>query len=341
MNEIPTFENIIKTELTKFDAVIPAINELSNEFMPLKIISIDDKDGYEKVSKALRFMVSKRVAVEDKRKELKADSLAFGRAVDGRAKEITSMLHPIEEHLKNEKQKIDDYHEMIKIKEEEEKKAKLDKRNKRLNEVGMFVVGSNYLYGGINTDICLPTINLEIYSDADFDAFINETDKYHQEQKRIFIENEKIKQEVNNLKKERATFRNSTLMNMGLGLVSFNDYWIYFPDRENSMQYVNIISYKDVENMDADSWENRLIEIKNKIAESDEIHKKNVDKLLQDAIIKKEQAEKEEELNLSDKEKFNSYINKLIALPKPVMSTKKWSNYVDAVIKSIDAFTKI
>jgi hypothetical protein len=107
------------------------------------------------------------------------------------------------------------------------------------------------------------------------------------------IENEKIKQEVNALKKERTTFRNSVLMNLDLGFVSFNDNWIYFPDRENSMQYVNIISYKDVENLDADAWENSLIEIKNKIAECDIQHKKIVDKLLQDAIIKKEQAEKD------------------------------------------------
>jgi len=334
-------EEIIQTELTKFDAVIPAIKELSSEFLPLKINGIDDTEGYEKVTKALRFMVSKRVAVEEKRKELKADSLAFGRAVDGRAKEITNMLNPIEEHLKQEKQKIDDYHEMLKIKEEEQKKAKYDERNRRLNEVGMFLVGSNYLYGGVNTDVCLPNINLELYSDADFDTFINETNKYHQEQKRIFIENDKIKQEVSSLKKERATFRNSILINMGLGVVSFNEYWLYFPDKENSMQYATIISYKEVEDLDADAWDKRLIEIKNKIAECDEQHKNNVEKLIQDAIVKKQEQQKDDELNLSDKEKFDFYINKLLELPKPIMSTKKWSNYIDAVIKSISAFTKI
>jgi hypothetical protein len=124
-----SFDELIKRELTKYDAVVPAVNELAKEFMPLKIQSLDDKDGYNEVYKALRFIVSKRTAVEEKRKELKADSLAYGRAVDARAKEITSMLEPIESHLKNEKLRIDTEIERIKAEEEE--------KNKMLSIIGL------------------------------------------------------------------------------------------------------------------------------------------------------------------------------------------------------------
>jgi len=45
--EVPTFEQIVTTELTKFDAVTPKIEELSAQFLPLRIASIEDKEGYE------------------------------------------------------------------------------------------------------------------------------------------------------------------------------------------------------------------------------------------------------------------------------------------------------
>jgi hypothetical protein len=95
-SEIPTFEVLISNELKKFDSVIPAIDEYKAKFLPLKINGIEDEEGYKVVADGLKIIVGRRVAVENKRKELKADSLSFGRAVDARAKEITEMLSPIE-----------------------------------------------------------------------------------------------------------------------------------------------------------------------------------------------------------------------------------------------------
>ena len=135
--QLPTFDETIKKELKKFDEVVPAIEELKKEFLPLKIASIEDKEGYNLVSKSLRFVIGKRTAIEDKRKELKADSLAFGRAVDAKAKEITEMLSPIEEHLKSEKAKIDAEIEAIKRKVEELKLQKIKDRHNLLISLGM------------------------------------------------------------------------------------------------------------------------------------------------------------------------------------------------------------
>ena len=123
-----SFDQLIQRELVKFDIVVPAVNELAKEFLPLKIQSVEDKEGYSEVTKALRFIVSKRTAVEDKRKELKADSLAYGRAVDARAKEITALLEPIESHLKDEKNRIDTVIERLKAEEEEKKQAFINNR---------------------------------------------------------------------------------------------------------------------------------------------------------------------------------------------------------------------
>jgi len=348
MNEIPTFENIIKTELTKFDAVIPAIAELSAEFMPLKVNGIDDKEGYENVSKALRFMVSKRVAVEEKRKELKADSLTFGRAVDNRAKEITNMLSPIEEHLKNEKQKIDQALEQIKLREEQAKQAKLDERTKRLNDVGMFLRVTEFEYPNSNSNYVFPKINLEVYSDEDFDKYIDEVGKFHNENLEKLKRLKHMEDMYNKMIKERTEHRNTELMNLGLGVISYNDYWIYFPDKQNSMQYYQIISYKDVESLEAEEWVVKIEEIKKMITYYDDMHKKAIEKLVEEALSKKEQLQKEaiekakeEESNLSDKQKFDAYIKSLIEYQRPILSTKKWAGYVVAVVKSLQTFSKL
>ena len=177
---IPTsFDQLIQRELTKFDVVIPAVAELSKEFLPLKIASIDDTEGYAEVSKALRFVVSRRTAVEEKRKELKADSLAYGRAVDARAKEITEMLSPIELHLKSEKDRIDEEKELIKKREEEEKLAVINNRSNTLIRLGGVLLMTEYIWKSKidNTEISTPRINLELFSDEEFNEFIAEIEK--------------------------------------------------------------------------------------------------------------------------------------------------------------------
>jgi hypothetical protein len=71
----PTFDELIKTELQKYDEIVPKVQELKDLFMNLEITSIEDKDGYSKVKEGLKFMIAKRNEIEGKRKELKSDSL--------------------------------------------------------------------------------------------------------------------------------------------------------------------------------------------------------------------------------------------------------------------------
>ena len=142
MSEIkaPTFDELVKTELTKFDAVVPKIEELKAQFLPLTIIDLNDTEGYKEVADALKFIVKRRTSIEEKRKELKADSLAYGKAVDARAREITQMLSPIEEHLREQKEKVDN--ELIRIENEKEAEKQLfiQNRHKSLLDVGMQLI---------------------------------------------------------------------------------------------------------------------------------------------------------------------------------------------------------
>jgi hypothetical protein len=357
VQEIPTsFDQLIKRELNKFDVVVPAVAELSREFLPLKIASIDDVEGYTEVSKALRFVVSKRTAVEEKRKELKADSLAYGRAVDARAKEITEMLSPIEMHLKSEKDRIDAEKEEIKKREEEAKIAVINERSNKLIRLGGLLLMTEYIWKSKidNTEISTPRINLELFSDEEFDEFVAEivkkkesddaflqaeeekkkaeqtqlaeSQKQLQEERAKFqAEQDKIKKEMDDFKQQRATLRNNFLVQLGLGTMSFNTNWVYIP-KNNIQLFVNIISYDDVLNLTNQEWDDKLVEIKVTVA-----------KLKADDEVKAENVVEKIAFS-SDKEKYDDYIDRLKEQPVPEMSTKKWSTYVASVTKSLNTF---
>lgn len=372
-----SFDDLIKRELTKYDAVVPAVNELAKEFMPLKIESIDDKDGYNEVSKALRFVVSKRTAVEEKRKELKADSLAYGRAVDARAKEITSMLEPIESHLKNEKLRIDTEIERLKAEEEEKKQKGINDRIAILIGLGMYQTINEFVWKSrLNPDDeeTFLRVNLELFSEDDFNEFVsNLTEKVCKEKETIAIrdaeqkaeaeriekmkreleeEKERMAKEMQEMKQQRAIGRNEALANLGLGTVSFNPHWV-FMKKANGVSIVNMIHQDDVLNMGSDEWKAKFQEVKAEYerlkAEEEKAEAIN-EAILKEKLIKEQEqkaaaiivgaevAEKERRDNMSDKDLYIDYLERLKDVPVPELKTKKWQNYILTITKAIDNF---
>jgi hypothetical protein len=89
----------LETQLQRFSPADAAIAAMSEEYAGLEIKGLDDHEGFELV-RAARLRVRKhRTEVEKTRKELKADALAYGRAVDGEAKRITTLLLQVETPL--------------------------------------------------------------------------------------------------------------------------------------------------------------------------------------------------------------------------------------------------
>ncbi len=115
-------ESYVVSELKKYGITDVAINRLSDQYMSMSVDGPGDQENYKIVHQARIDIKGKRVDVEKKRKELKAESLAFGRAVDTEAKRITSLLCPIEDHLASQEKIVDD--EKARIKEEKERLEK-------------------------------------------------------------------------------------------------------------------------------------------------------------------------------------------------------------------------
>ncbi|MFN8742865.1 MAG: hypothetical protein ACK5YR_23280 [Pirellula sp.] len=108
------------------------IDELKRELSGLKII---DSADYAKVTKGIGVCRTLRVQIEKCRKDLKEDSLAYGRRVDAEAKRLTVALEAIEEPLKAEKARIDEEKELAKKKVEEAKRLKLEARLNELSAI--------------------------------------------------------------------------------------------------------------------------------------------------------------------------------------------------------------
>ncbi len=115
----------LNIDLVKYDITAPSITEMKEQFSGMVIT---DKESYKAVANAIGVCRGHRTAVEKRRKELKAESLEFGRMVDSRAKEITTSLLEIEEPLKAMKKVEDDKAAAI----EAEKEAKEEERKTRI-----------------------------------------------------------------------------------------------------------------------------------------------------------------------------------------------------------------
>ena len=87
------------SEIAKTDAAIEQVRE---DYLSLIVSSPQDQAGYQSAETALKKMVRIRTTVEKTRKALKADSVRYGKAVDGEAKRIREAIEPIEEHLKTQ-----------------------------------------------------------------------------------------------------------------------------------------------------------------------------------------------------------------------------------------------
>ena len=351
--QVPTFEQIVTTELTKFDAVTPKIEELSAQFLPLRIANIEDKDGYEEVKKALKVMISTRTAVEDKRKELKADSLAFGRAVDSRAKEITAMLFPIEYHLSSEKEKIDNEIEAIAEKAEYERQQVIAKKHNALIAAGMNLVGNEYRFHTAHTLETLPAINLETLSDDAFDDYVLMIDNLHNaeieriknedkqreaESKRLTEEAEKLaaqKAEIENemkaLTQERLDARIVVLESLGLIVSQISPFIFY--------KSTSLVTTDELRSLSVSDWAVKLasikqaiIDIDKSIAEKEEFAKKEAEIKVKAELLDAQNAEMERVSNLDDKHKYLDYISKINAIPKPELKTAKWKKILNSII---------
>lgn len=348
--KVPTFDELVKTELVKFDEVIPKIEELKKEFLPLKITSLDDEEGYQQVAKALKFVIGRRTAIEEKRKELKADSLAYGRAVDSRAKEITLMLNPIEQHLRDQKESVDEKIRAIEREKEEENQKILEAKHNMLVSLGMQLLGNQYINVDFGDNFTLPAINLETLPNEEWDEYVQSVKNVYEkvkqekalEQERIakekaqFEEQQaKLKEEQDAIYQEKLQMRLEVLISLGCQCSNVTDFVFY--------KQMSVITTNEIKTMTIQDWSNALNDIKDRIAKYEQ---NLVNEALEVERAKKQKEEEEAQAklqmiaNMKEKEKISYYAKQLLAVEKPSMSTAKWGNELKKLISYIESYVQ-
>jgi len=122
----------IQKELAKYNLPDAKIAEMGVQYLPLKVRDADDMEAYLVCKEAHQKTQKLRIAIEEKRKELKSSSLEFGRAVDGEAKRLTCGVRKIEDHLYSQRKVVED--EKKRIKEEKERKEREEQERLRCEE---------------------------------------------------------------------------------------------------------------------------------------------------------------------------------------------------------------
>lgn len=101
-------ENNFDKELAKFDMTDTIIAELKDKFLSMKVNSPDDIENYTICVESHKIMKKKLSAIENVRVDLKADSIAYGRKVDDRAKKWKVPVKGIVDHLAAQRKIVED-----------------------------------------------------------------------------------------------------------------------------------------------------------------------------------------------------------------------------------------
>lgn len=207
-----TVEDVISTEIKKFNLADAKIAELKEQFKDLEISGVEDKDGYKAVSEAIKIVRTYRTGVEKVRKQIKEDYLKTGRAIDEEAKRLTASLEEIENPLKDKKQEIDEEIQAEKDRQEAEAQAKTDKRVEELEAVGIKFDGRFY---SIGEDVSVDIVTIKDFTDEQFAEFKN----------RVSAVNDKLQEaeRIKNLHNERREM--------------LLDFWAYVPEDFKNLNF--------------------------------------------------------------------------------------------------------
>lgn len=99
------------------------------------------KEGYAEIKAGLKELSPLRIDVEKKRKELKAEALAYGKKVDGEAKRITGVILDLETPFKEAKQYHDEEAARIKQAELEKEQARIDAIKQKVTDIDNLIEG--------------------------------------------------------------------------------------------------------------------------------------------------------------------------------------------------------
>lgn len=149
----------LSSPLTVYNATEAALQKIKDDYSGLTIAGVNDKDGYKAVADGLRVVVALRNKVDKRRQELK-------RQIDAGSKSILAALEPVEKHLRDEKDKVDNEVARLEQEAREAEIRKFNDRTSKLFAIGFSFNGVIYVLG----PLAVTPTEIKTKSDADFDT---------------------------------------------------------------------------------------------------------------------------------------------------------------------------
>lgn len=176
-------------EVVKYDITTAEIEKMKSVYMDLVITDLKDEDQFNSVKDARLVVKGKRCAVENRRKELKADALAWGKKVDTEANRIKGLLEPIETHLQNEENKV--------IEEQKRNEAEEKERQRKITQGRIDEL--------LKVECVMPFMEVATLTDEEYaDLLQGKTQEWEAEQEKKAKEVAERKAEEERLAKQKA-----------------------------------------------------------------------------------------------------------------------------------------
>lgn len=211
-------ENPITTALVKENVTEKILKQIKDDFLPLKINGIDDKEGYKKVHEARMTCVKLRTTTEKICKKGREEAVKVQKEWLAKEKEVIAQITPVEEHLKKQEAAIDAEIEAQKIRAE--RLLKLPGRKEQvvgIEDYVLTVIQSSSLLKSYPFPEKLTDELLMVFDDTIWNqVIINAKDKKIQE----FEEKERIRKEQE--KQEKLVLRQNEIYKVGAIAVTQN-----------------------------------------------------------------------------------------------------------------------
>jgi len=192
---IPTLEGHIESELKKFSIEDEVIGKWKEEFLPIKITSLEDKELIKKVVEARKMIKRHRVDVEKVREDIVTPAVKLQQAVNKKAKSITVELQLIENHLQQQEDFVEAEKERIKREKERLEQERVTNRSRKLISIGLVYDGVNYSYGEGESYNSISTSDIKSFDDLAFDTFVGKAEVFKKAEELARKERERIKKE--------------------------------------------------------------------------------------------------------------------------------------------------
>jgi len=180
---ISPYDEKISSALVKENITDAVIEKMKEEFLPMKLKDLSDREGYLNISEARKQVKNFRVSGVKIFKKGREEANAESKAWVAKEKEFVDKIDPIETHLENQEKSFEAEAERKKAEEKRKKDEQLFTRQLQLTKMGAHLIDGSFVLEDVSIEGGLiREASVEVYNESILPLFDE-----------VFQKNEKIR----------------------------------------------------------------------------------------------------------------------------------------------------